>query len=481
MSVARPGIVDLRDLASRRAWDTPKLEPSLAAIGLVPEGEVRRCLRPPRVIVAIASHDAAWMVKRTRPWLSAAEHVIVCRDPGTFVDYAADPDLLDLIDEEWRDATEGWVAKVVDHLATALGLAEAALQALPPRAEMPLASPVIDELPVSPWNRYEPERFDFAFLDRVERRGDEIVIAPAKPRPPLTPEEARHQRSWNPGFLSLGADPIHRPVGWRGDRMHVYWTWEGQFFTSSDHDYPCGPGKKLWGYEDNDPVQVTLAPDASAYAARFGHDVLLTRAVPLPWQRAGAFDAVVRVRDPWRAVFYAQDPERDSWAPRPEEITDEDGRDCAPVLVLAPSLHYALDLSLRVYRVMNAENGDAEKVQIGGPNEGFAVFDGEHRLVRRASGKLIGGWYRWATIEENGAYWREDLVTGERIRMAPIDLAISDDPTIEAVARDAIFEGQFDRAMALRGTTQTMEDIVAYALPGTKNVLLVSKQHVRVI
>jgi hypothetical protein len=65
--------------------------------------------------------------------------------------------------------------------------------------------------------------------------------------------------------------------------------------------------------------------------------------------------------------------------------------------------------------------------------------------------------------------------------MAPIDLAISDDPTIEAVARDAIFEGQFDRAMALRGTTQTMEDIVAYALPGTKNVLLVSKQHVRVI
>lgn len=479
----RPGIVDLRDLASRRAWDTPKLPPLLEAIGLVPGGEIVRRFAPPRVVIAIASYDHAWMVKRTRPWLSAAEHIIVYRDPGSSVDFAADPEGLELVTEEWRDATEGWVADVVDDLAIAIARATEAARDRPARPPVRPHEAIIDELPVSPWNSFEAERFDWAFLDRISRDGREITIGPVKPRP-STPEEARQLRTWNPGFLSLGADPIHRPIGWRGDRMHVYWTWEGQFFTGSDHDYPCGPGKKLYGYKDNDPVQVTLAPDAGVYAARFEHDVLLTRAVPLPWQRAGDFDVVVTAPDEWRTVFYAQDPERDETWPRPTDIGDEDGRDCAPVLVLAPNLHYAVDLSLRVHRITM----DEELVHIGGPNEGFAVFDGEHRLVRRASGKLIGGWYRFATIEKDGAYWREDLATGERIRIAPIDLAISDDPAIEAVARDAIFEGQFDRAMELRGSVGTgakpqvtMDEVLVYALPLLKNVLLVSKNYFRVV
>lgn len=481
----RPGIVDLRDLASRRAWDTPKLEPLLATIGLVPDGDVVRRFAPPRVIVAICSFDAASMVKRTRPWLSVAKHVIVCRDPGTLADYAADPDLMRLAAEEWRDATEGWVAEIVDDLATALERATAALERLPPLAPAPPVAPTaIDELPVSPWNAFEAERFEWNFLDRVERREGEITIAPLKPRPQTTPEEVRQARTQNPGFLSLGSDPIHRPIGWRGDRMHVYWTWEGRFFTGSDHDYPCGPGKKLYGYKDNDPVQVMLAPDASVYAARFEHDVLLTRAVPLPWQRAGSFDAVTSARDRWRAVFYAQDPERDDAWPRPEDIGDEDARDLAPALVLAPNFHYAIDLSYRVYRI----TVDQQLAHIGGPNEGFAVFDGEHREVRRASGKLLGGWFRFATVEEHGAYWREDLATGERTRIAPIDLVISEDPAIEAVARDAILERQFERAMALRQsearetpTLRTMEDVVVYALPPLKNVLLVAKGFFRVV
>lgn len=486
---ARPGIVDLRDLASRRRWDPEMLAPRLEGAGLVAEDEVVRRLGPPRVIVTVVPYDQAWMLERTRRWLSASEHVVVCRDLGSVEDMAADPEQLGHYEEEWRGATEGLArVEIVDDFATALARAEEAARTLEPRAEAEAAPPVaIDELPASPWDAFAAGLFDWNFLERIQRRGREIAIGPEVPLPWGTPEEARAYQRRNPGFKSLGSDPVHRPVGWRGGRMNVYWTWDGMFFTASDHDYPCGPGKKLYGFKDNDPVEVTLAPDASMYAARFDHDVLVTRAVPLPWRRAGAFDVVLQAPDPYRAVFYAQDPEKDERWPRLEDIDDEDGRDEAPALVLAPDRGYALDLSRRVYRIMNTGHDEgAERVHVGGPDEGFAVFDGEHRLVRRARGRLLGGWYRYATIEEDDAYWREDLVSGARARIAPVDLAISEDPEIEAVARDAMLEGQFDRARELRsrGAVRSVvgdEPIRVYALPQTKNVLLVAKEHVRVI
>ena len=121
---------------------------------------------------------------------------------------------------------------------------------------------------------------------------------------------------------------------------------------------------------------------------------------------------------------------------------------------------------------------------MGGPDEGFAVFDADHRLVRRASGRLLGGWFRWATLEEDGAYWREDLATGERVRVAPVDLAVAEDPELESVARDAVLAGRLDAALAdnAESPSRSVGDLVGVlAMAGTRNVLLVTATHLRVV
>lgn len=151
---ARPGIVDLRDLASRRRWDPEMLAPRLEGAGLVAEDEVVRRLGPPRVIVTVVPYDQAWMLERTRRWLSASEHVIVCRDLSSVEDMAADPEQLGHYEEEWRGATEGLArVEIVDDFATALARAEEAARRLEPRAEAEAAPVAIDELPASPWGR----------------------------------------------------------------------------------------------------------------------------------------------------------------------------------------------------------------------------------------------------------------------------------------------------------------------------------------
>ncbi|MGZ5452993.1 MAG: hypothetical protein ACXWHJ_02110 [Candidatus Aminicenantales bacterium] len=101
-----------------------------------------------------------------------------------------------------------------------------------------------------------------------------------------------------------------------------------------------------------------------------------------------------------RALFFAKTP---AGVPT-EDLLDADAR-------------YAVDFSNTVYRVTSVKPGVGAVARVGGPRERFAVFNKEHQEVRRAGGRLLGGWWRWATVLEAGVYWREDLATGERRRI----------------------------------------------------------------
>lgn len=259
-----------------------------------------------------------------------------------------------------------------------------------------------------------------------------------------------------PKVLASDVYPFH-PVEWRSTRTRLHWWYvarDGACFLAQHHDDPL-PAARVYGYDDNDPVQVTLAPDASVYASRFGHDVLVTSAVPIGWHRAGEVDVAAFARDPHRAIFFAQSPAHaERRASAGAHLDAVDARDLAPAVVLGPDerARYAVDLTFAVHRIVATTHGPDNVTHVGGPGAGFAVFDADHRVVRRGSGRLLGGWFRWATIEEGGHYWREDLATGERMR-----LAHADSPPSAGAAVDVL------------------------AIPGARNVLLVTEGHLRVV
>jgi hypothetical protein len=223
---------------------------------------------------------------------------------------------------------------------------------------------------------------------------------------------------------------------------------------AQQHDDPL-PAAKVYGFDDNEPVQVTLAPDASVYATRFGHDVLVTSAVPIGWHRAGEVGVAAFAHDRRRAIFFARSPAHaKAHATEAAELDDIDARDLAPCVVIGPDeqTRYAVDLTFAVHRIVATKCGPDEITHLGGPDGGFAVFDADHRLVRRGSGRLLGGWFRWATIEEGGHYWREDLATGERMRLGQVRSAPSDGADVDVLA-----------------------------IPGARNVLLVTEKYLRVV
>src|SRR4029079_7670212 len=98
-----------------------------------------------------------------------------------------------------------------------------------------------------------------------------------------------------------------------------------------------------------------------------------------------------------------------------DDLLEEDNRELSPVVVLGPddAARYAVDLHDRVVRIAYAGTAEVAAI-VGGPDAGYAVFDADHGIVRRAEGRLLGGWFRHATIEHDGWLWREDLATGRR-------------------------------------------------------------------
>ena len=408
-------------------------------------------------MIAIVPVDDAAILRRSRAWLDDAAHVIVLRArDGSIAD--DDPDLEAAVKSEWHDALAAFSVPVelvdwrrdkdVDAaIERAVALSKSTAPS-PPSAPPPS---IVEHAP-GPRISIESlpsgaslERIIAAHLvpstDRVTLFAGNGAVDLSDPSAVVhfddddatggvTAEGRRlvtdGRDRWRVddhhfeafGYLALGFDS-QRPVGWAGHRMMAYWLYSGKhgvgFLSASDHDYPCGPAKKLYGYADNDPVVVTLAPDLGAVTYRFEHDVLVTSAIPIPWRNAGPLLVADFPHDPLRALFFAKTP---AGVPT-EDLLDGDARDQAPGFVLGPTAEarYAVDLYNTVYRITSIKPGDGAVARVGGPGEGFAVFNEEHQEVRRAGGRLLGGWWRWATVLEAGAYWREDLATGERRRI----------------------------------------------------------------
>ena len=470
----RVGIVAIDDLMSRSAWRANAIDAFVRAAGLVVGGAVTQRFAPPRVVVAIAPAANPDWLGLVRPWLANAARVVIVRDHRTT---DADPDawaaelaaLPSAEVAEWRD--------------------DASCRAAIERARAVAATVAPDDAPAAP----EPEPIELPVGTWIDIDGPAYAIRPhcvaRLVRELATPPIAIRldDRAWEQlrvsngpfGRVSLGVDPHHPAIGWRSARMGFYWSYAGALLAAGDHDFPCGPAKKLWGTSNNYAVQVVMAPRCDAVVARFDHDVLVTSTVPIAWHAAGDDLGVAAFpHDRRRAVLFAQDPAYQ----HPEDPLDEDARGAAPTVVLGPddAVRYAVDLRWPAFRITHP---GAEPLAEELGDGGFAVYDADHRLVRRADGRLLGGAWRWATVAHANSYWREDLATGVRVRLAPIDELACTSADDETIARDAAREGRHDDAARIRARypAASVGALDAIAVPGTKNVLLVGAKHLRLI
>jgi hypothetical protein len=502
----RPGIVDVRDLAHRYMWRPRAIDSFLAATGLeVAPRRAWRGFRPPRVLVLVVPHHEYEAVESMRPWLGECDALVLVRHLDAPSD---DPEVASTLEAEWERVREPFPATSVfdwradDDAPCRAAIARAIELAarLDPRPPEPAPAAIV-ELPMSAWLPWSGPSYvtrPALVARQLVTRGGRALLFDADGHPvDLEAPRGPLRLAFNDaavGLPCLGADHTHlcgvdatHPIAWRGHRMAMYWRWLGAkedgFLSATDHDYPTGPAKKLWGYADNDPVSVALAPDGGACAQRFEHDVLVFDNVPVCWHAAGAVDVAPFFGDPRRATFYAQT--EDPIGPSSDDPLDDDNRELAPVLALgdSPACRYALDLRHRVVRIRGPHE-DPVAEPVGGPGEGFAVFDADHALVRRASGRLLGGWFRHATVEDGGMLWREDLSTGERALLGSAARAVCVDPEVEAIVQDAIREGRHDAAASLRArhAVQTIAgDVDAVPIPGTRNLLEIAEGFLRVV
>lgn len=517
----RPGIVDLRDLARRYQWEPRAIAPFLASARLeVAYEPAWRGYEPPRVVVVIAPFHEPRLLQRSRAWLADAARVVIVRDATGQQDLFSDREMRELLEGEWRevlatmpsadvhdwlDASDGTSPRAA--ISRAIDRAQAATEAqakAPPRASPDL------ELPATPWvewrarGRFEQRRIvasrmalrdgraivvdDHGYAHDLATLCPPTVIAidddPAN-RPARPP--SAEDRWMHPGYYVGAVDPVH-PVAWRGDRMDIYWSYVGAgetgLLSATDHDWPCGPSKKLWGFDDNNPISVAIAPAGDRCAQTFDHDVLLTVGMPIGWHRAGPVDVAAFTKDRRRAVYYAQTPE--FVAERSvDDLLEEDNRELPPVVVLGPddAARYAVDLRHRVVRITYRDDAEVAAI-VGGPDAGYAVFDEEHRIIRRGEGRLLGGWFRHATIEHDDWLWREDLATGRRTLLGSAMRVRCVDPTDDIVVEDAIREGRHELAAQLRERVLTEAiagELCVVAIPGTRNILEIADRYLRVL
>ncbi|MCA9635504.1 MAG: hypothetical protein KC420_05655, partial [Myxococcales bacterium] len=188
------------------------------------------------------------------------------------------------------------------------------------------------------------------------------------------------------------------------------------------HEWPCGHGKKLWGYMDNEPVLAEVSAAADAYLSVYDVDAIVGSVVEPRWRAAGPLQVPVwPPHDPLRALFTCPDWRYlDGRAPA-AGLADEDCRGDAPAIALGPDAEhrYALGLDREVWRLRGEE-----AVQLGAGGEGYAIYSADHRLCRRGRGRLLCGGAGWLWIEAEGAIWREPIRGGERVRCVDVDRRI---------------------------------------------------------
>mgnify|MGYP000682782904 CR=1 FL=1 len=218
----------------------------------------------------------------------------------------------------------------------------------------------------------------------------------------------------------IGIDPSGK-MAWVGGRCMFHFRalddQSAAFFTPSSHDWPCGHGKKLYGYKDNEPLFVVVAANASACMSTYEHDTLLTPQLPLVWRDLGGFALAERTRGEPRALLFCRSDDDDVF-PGDPFAADEDARDAFVVATLGPSatLRYTISLEMPTYRL-----AQDHVERLGGPENAWLVCNDRHEIVRRSFGRLLGGWGPWVVVEDAGQLVRENLTSGQRELLGPAE------------------------------------------------------------
>jgi len=497
------GLLVLADLGAPYAWSRRR-GPDLCELLGAPAGDLLPpTFDPPAALVLVIAAEAPEAPLMHRGWLARAAAIVLVLDASIPQPEADDPELAELLALELATAraalpnivaTVRWDGRDPAVLRDALALArDLAPETTPTAPPPPGPRPAVPPGPWLPWRgwhgRLSSSRIDHESMltqlvqglctpggrpTLVSHSGEvlDLLGGERRTRPPLTPLhfamapdgervliKASGSRDSGWQILRPGAPPIDfagpwgRPiqwdpfdrVAWIGHRCRYYWlSPTDAYWTASEHDWPCGHGKKLWGYEDNDPLWIHLAPDAAACLSVYGHDALLTPGLPLRWRICGDFAVGLRSADPWRALIHGHDPE--GIPADPHDASDEDARHMFSTVVLGPDAahRYAVSLAHETWRIL----GDTAS-KLGGPEPAWLLFDREHNPVRRGSGRLLAGWHEHAVILEQDHLWREHLVDGTRTDLGPAGRPIAD----------------------------------AVALPGSPNVVLLDLEdpHVRVV
>jgi len=465
------GLVFLDDLHAFGAWISDRAPAWARARGL--EGaRLSPRITPPPITIVVARTLTWSLLEVSAAWLRLAEHVIVVLDP-TDDPTTKDPDApeLDALQREqfaqelqgrvhFIEAPPGTLERAIDE-ALRLARETPVRGAWTPYLELSLF-PAAESGPWIDWTIPRSTSFDLdvpdvlrflapalcrpggrpAVLDGLEgtlidlqtgRReavsglaGKSSLWRPIAAMPDGTQwltaldrhgfrlEDAKRSATLAGGWGSpIGVDPGGQ-IAWAGGRCWFHFrvvTDQGlAYWTPSNHDWPCGHGKKLYGYKDNDPLFVNLAADASACLSTYEHDTLLTPQLPLAWRDVGGFALAERMRGEPRALLFCHSDGDDAFPGDPFQA-DEDVRDEFAVATLGPSpeMRYAVSLEKPTYRL-----AEDHVVRLGGPDDGWIICNDRHEIVGRSSGRLLGGWGRWVVVEREGALHREDIVAGSR-------------------------------------------------------------------
>jgi hypothetical protein len=470
------GLLVLRDLDELYSWSKLRGPDLLARLDLAPGELLPPSSAPPAALVLVIGADGPSDPLRHRGWLARAGAIVLVIDTTSRLDGDDDPEIVELLDYELTTTCEalGNVAAVVRWDGADPAVLRAAVDQArdlslrpAPAPPPPQPRPACEPGPWLPW--YTTQRTSSLDLEDALHRLSQGLCAPdGRPslrcadhlidlrtgaRTPAPPLDHYHFAVSFDGARILTRAPGARDSGWRltadghdprdipgpwgrpinfdpwgrfiwvGHRCRYYWLTPADqavaHWTGSEHDFPCGHAKKLWGYKDNDPLWVHLAPDAAACLSHYEHDVLLTAGLPLRWRAAGDVALGLRNAAPWRVLVHAHDPDG---FPADPQAADEDARHMFATTVLGPdpAHRYAVSLEHRTWRVL----GD-QASHLGGPEDAWLLFDVNHQIVRRGAGRLLAGWHEHAVILERGQLRREHLATAEHHPLGPEPLPIA--------------------------------------------------------
>ncbi len=473
---SRLGIVHLGDLAVGYPWARQRLPVLLEALGWpMDDGPSQRRLDPPPDLVVVAGLGSEGLVTRHRTWLRRAQRILLVYELVGEDELLADAEQAAILTHEHAQVAAalgghalsttwtGTPQSTADLRTLLLSFAEEPSMEPRARPRMRTRYPEPSMHVPGPWRRFQtqgigglggvarvlcthidrPAVLDFgssppALVDLIDgarlRTGTSLAGAAT-----MSPD-GRSVLGRGPSGLEYGPfDGVRHPVesprevpilvdpvlglGAVGTRCWFSWVRvtddEASVLAAAMHDWPCGHEKKLYGYLDNDPVRVEVADDGDAFLSVYDVDAIVGSVTAPRWRRAGpALVPEWPPRDPSRALFTCPDWRWAQGRGGTLEGLHHDCRGDAPALALGPDRkhRYTLGLDREVWCI----RGD-DGHRVGGPGEGYAVYDADHVEVRRGSGRLLCGSGPWLWVEADGHVWRELVATGAREYRVPIE------------------------------------------------------------